>query len=110
MFGVGSNEGVPAMWGNMVPTAQEENYSHRMNQAKDQRLDLPQGHTQRSDPRIFCCIHCPYRATQKGNLQRHIRTHTGELPFSCSHCSYRSKDPSNLARHIRRKHIHKQQQ
>nr|XP_027207202.1 zinc finger and BTB domain-containing protein 24-like [Penaeus vannamei] len=57
MFGVGSNEGVPAMWGNMVPTAQEENYSHRMNQAKDQRLDLPQGHTQRSDPRIFCCIH-----------------------------------------------------
>lgn len=107
MFGVGSNEGVPAMWGNMVPTAQEENYSHRMNQAKDQRLDLAQGNTQRPDPRIFHCIHCPYRATQKGNLQRHIRTHTGELPFSCSHCSYRSKDPSNLARHIRRKHTHK---
>lgn len=51
--------------------------------------------------REFSCPYCPYISSQKGKLQRHMRTHTGEKPFACSFCPYRAAQDSVLKNHIR---------
>ncbi|CAL4067061.1 unnamed protein product, partial [Meganyctiphanes norvegica] len=59
----------------------------------------------RSSPRTECCI-CG-SLVSRANLQRHIRTHTGEKQYACPHCTYRTGDRSNLRRHY--SHIHPNQ-
>ncbi|KAK8752156.1 hypothetical protein OTU49_012352 [Cherax quadricarinatus] len=114
MFGGEQRGSGPAVWGNLVLAAQEDIHNQWVDHGLDSKKDLIVNHesdfmdehrvSQRPDSRLFLCSYCTYRATQKGNLQRHIRTHTGDSPFACPHCSYRTKDQSNLLRHIRRKH------
>ncbi|CAL4060522.1 unnamed protein product, partial [Meganyctiphanes norvegica] len=50
---------------------------------------------------FFLCLHCPYKSIQKGNVQRHIRIHTGERPFACTYCSFRASQDTILQQHIR---------
>ncbi|XP_045105162.1 longitudinals lacking protein, isoforms H/M/V-like isoform X8 [Portunus trituberculatus] len=54
--------------------------------------------------RPHLCPICPYRATTRDSLARHIRTHTGERPFKCSFCPYRAIQKSDVDKHIRRRH------
>lgn len=61
------------------------------------------GATVTSD-RPHMCPLCPYRATTRDSLARHIRTHTGERPFKCLYCPYRAIQKSDVDKHIRRRH------
>ncbi|KAK7067722.1 hypothetical protein SK128_008438, partial [Halocaridina rubra] len=54
--------------------------------------------------RPHSCPLCPYRATTRDSLARHIRTHTGERPFKCSFCPYRAIQKSDVDKHIKRRH------
>ncbi|XP_063864174.1 longitudinals lacking protein, isoforms H/M/V-like isoform X4 [Scylla paramamosain] len=54
-----------------------------------------------SKERGFSCSFCPYSSNQKGKLERHVRTHTGEKPFACSFCPYRAAQDNVLKNHIR---------
>ncbi|KAG2740780.1 hypothetical protein P692DRAFT_20840789 [Suillus brevipes Sb2] len=47
---------------------------------------------------------CNFKAVQKANLQKHINTHTGELPHRCPECTFATADPANLTSH--RKNLH----
>ncbi|GFS92071.1 zinc finger protein 471 [Nephila pilipes] len=51
--------------------------------------------------RPFQCLECGKAFTQKVNLQRHMRIHTGELPFLCDVCYRRFRQQSNLRQHQR---------
>lgn len=47
------------------------------------------------------CKYCPYSTDNKGHLERHVRTHTGEKPYICRICKMSFSDPSACSRHIR---------
>ncbi|XP_064093109.1 longitudinals lacking protein, isoforms H/M/V-like isoform X11 [Macrobrachium nipponense] len=54
--------------------------------------------------RLYPCPFCLKTFSGGVDLERHKRTHTGEKPFSCQHCSYRATQLGNLNRHILSKH------
>lgn len=49
------------------------------------------------------CPQCAFEAPRSSELERHIRTHTGERPFVCDWpaCTYAASQPGNLSRHRR---------
>ncbi|KAM6899966.1 uncharacterized protein FYW49_018078 [Xenentodon cancila] len=51
--------------------------------------------------RPFPCSYCGKRFSLKGNLNRHIRDHTGERPFPCTNCDKSFKDSGSLTAHMR---------
>lgn len=66
---------------------------------------LPQGI--RPPVRFFCPV-CPKGFRSKLDMERHMRTHTGEKPFKCPYCSHRSATKGNLKAHIRHIHVEAQ--
>ncbi|CAG5122990.1 unnamed protein product [Candidula unifasciata] len=49
----------------------------------------------------FACPYCVARCKSKGDLQRHIQTHTKEKPVHCKVCNTNYARPSILKRHMR---------
>lgn len=47
------------------------------------------------------CEHCGKIFTHRGDLNKHLRSHTGEQPYQCPVCQRKFTHTSNLARHVR---------
>ncbi|XP_050686873.1 longitudinals lacking protein, isoforms H/M/V-like isoform X12 [Eriocheir sinensis] len=54
--------------------------------------------------RNYVCPFCSKNFYGSVDLERHKRTHTGEKPFACNFCSYRATQMGNLQRHIKSRH------
>ena len=52
----------------------------------------------------YGCPFCEKIQNSKGDMNRHIKTHTGEKPYLCDFCNYKSNQITNLKRHMERKH------
>ncbi|KAK8741848.1 hypothetical protein OTU49_002423 [Cherax quadricarinatus] len=64
---------------------------------------LPMAQSIRVPVRFFCSV-CQKGFRSKLDVERHLRTHTGEKPFKCPYCPHRSATKGNLKAHMR--HIH----
>ena len=47
------------------------------------------------------CNQCKYISAHKGALGHHVRNHTGEKPYKCSKCDYASSQKGSLYLHMR---------
>ena len=45
------------------------------------------------------CHLCDFAGNKKQDLERHLRSHTGERPFACNHCPYRATQKHHLTGH-----------
>ena len=55
----------------------------------------------------YVCAMCGKWFYRNAEMERHIRTHTGERPYKCSHCSYSAGRKSTLQQHVFNIHFKK---
>ncbi|KAE8299437.1 Zinc finger protein Helios Ikaros family zinc finger protein 2 [Larimichthys crocea] len=85
-------------------TAEEaDNRSEEIGQTGEEEAALEEVHEWQPEQcdRPFQCNQCGVSFTQKGNLLRHIKLHTGEKPFKCPFCSYACRRRDALTGHLR---------
>ena len=46
------------------------------------------------------CPHCSFATRQGSHLRRHLRRHTGEMPYECKHCGKKFANNASLDQHL----------
>ncbi|KAK9871341.1 hypothetical protein WA026_011607 [Henosepilachna vigintioctopunctata] len=62
---------------------------------------LPSTSCSSSKKSSLSCTHCGKEFHHKGDMNKHLRTHTKEQPYSCTLCPSKFSHTSNLQRHLR---------
>lgn len=57
-------------------------------------------HSQQPQEKMFVCDQCPMSYLRKSNLERHLRTHTGEKPYACNECTKCFRSNGMLRKHL----------
>ncbi|XP_005063667.1 zinc finger protein 518A [Mesocricetus auratus] len=57
-------------------------------------------HIHRHKEMHYKCGKCRHLCFTKGELQKHLRVHSGTLPFTCHYCSYGAIHKDQLVRHV----------
>ncbi|XP_022079073.1 zinc finger protein 211-like isoform X2 [Acanthaster planci] len=73
---------------------------HR-NQPNASEIVDEQSVTGQDEPLRYQCTECDFHSTSSHQLEKHIRTHTGERPYSCTICGFAFSQKGNLTRHFR---------
>ena len=98
------------MWGNTTDCQRKRVVPNSLNQ-QQQQLDFAYSPGSASgvssnvglpNSKEKICCYCGKECNCNADLQRHLRTHTGEKPYQCSYCDFKCATSSNLYRHWRR--------
>ena len=54
--------------------------------------------------KTYACRECNYASTNRSDLEKHGRKHSGEQPYACELCEKKFSDRSNFRRHVRARH------
>ena len=52
----------------------------------------------------YSCKFCDYKATQKENLQQHMKSIPDRVNHSCEFCEYKATTKSHLQQHVKSFH------
>jgi len=95
---INETPGPPYLCTRCPPSEDQREFAHLENLKRHfLRLhveDLPGG-------MLYSCHFCQKPFNDKGNLNRHLKTHTGEKPFSCGDCDMRFISKAELRSHRR---------
>lgn len=62
--------------------------------------NIPNSHNHSRINKEMKCNYCMKVFSHRGDMNKHLRTHTGEQPYSCEICQRKFKHTSNLKRHL----------
>ena len=63
---------------------------------------LASNYIRSADPnKPYSCMYCPYKASRKDYITKHLRIHTGEKPYKCNICNSTFAHNSTLRNHLR---------
>ena len=74
-------------------------YSSRLDEMSE--ISLAHGNKMQAENKICPCLQCENCFKNVHDLQRHLRTHTGEKPSQCSMCNSAFRHASHLKDHMR---------
>lgn len=87
----------------VIETREASRYQSSSSSSSSSRRNEPQPSTssqqQQSRRNLMNCTYCDKTFEHRGDLNKHVRKHTGEKPYTCQTCNQKFSHASNLSRH-----------